>query len=315
MNLNNSIAFVVDPQIQYSTPASRVDDYFSTMIRKISEVLFANKYTVFLGDLTEFPVLDMAGLIVLVNLLQKYKEAGGKAYSLIGNHDIYNWSIPSVNKTTLGLLSRLGLVQIIDNSQEIEEAVEEVHIDNWVIQCTSLKDPRSKLEKAKQDNSILIGHNYYAFERDKKHSLEYEDLKDLNYKFIFLGHEHKNYQPKIIEGSTLYRPGSLGRGKADPYNFDRKIQYYQLSLDTGKVRAVDVQYESASEVFSLEANEKHNDSTPQYVYDMEELMKSFKNKKTVNISIKKMLEDNTEIPDKVVEFIKDCYEQCQLEFV
>lgn len=315
MTLNNSIAFVVDPQIQYNNPTSRIDNYFETMIRKLKEVLFANKYTVFLGDLTEFPVLDMAGLIVLVNLLQKYKDIGGKAYSLVGNHDIYNWSISTVNKTTLGLLSRLNLVQIIDNSQELDNAKEEIEIEDWLIQCTSLKNPRDKLVEAKQDRSILVGHNYYAFERDKKHSLEYEDLKDLGYKFIFLGHEHKNYPPKIIGSSTLYRPGSLGRGKADPYNFDRKITYYQLDLNTDEIKSIEVEAQAANEVFSLEVVNKHNDTTPKYVYDMEELMKSFKNKKTVNVSIKKMLEENKEIPDRIVNFIKDCYEAVGIQFV
>ena len=44
-------------------------------------------------------------------------------------------------------------------------------------------------------------------------------------------------------------------------------------------------------------------------------MDNFKQKKTMNISIRKMLEENKEIPDRVVEFIKDCYEVNNIEFV
>ena len=315
MTFNESIAFLVDPQFQYNNPTSRIDDYFETILRKFKEVLFNNKYCICLGDLTEFPVLDMAGLIAIISLLKKYKENGGTFYSLIGNHDIYNWNLSSINKATLGLLNKLGLVTIIDNSGEIENSLSEIDIKGWNIQCTSLKNPKENLVIAKQDKSILIGHNYYAFERDKKHSLEYEDLKDLGYKYIFLGHDHQNYKPKIIEKSTLYRSGNLSRGKAEVYNFDREIYYYQLDLNTDKVQSVKIDYKPAVEVFSLETVSRHNDTTPKYVYDMEELMKNFKNKKTINISIKKMLEENKEIPDRVVEFIKDCYEACQLEFV
>ena len=68
-------------------------------------------------------------------------------------------------------------------------------------------------------------------------------------------------------------------------------------------------------MFSIEVQEKHNDNTPAYVYDLEELMKNFKNKNTINLSIKKMMEDNPEIPDEIIKFIEDCHEACGLVFV
>lgn len=315
MTLNNSIAFIVDPQIQYSNPSSRIDNYFETILKKLQEVLFANKYSVILGDFTEFPVLDMAGLIAVISLLKKYKEAGGHCYSLVGNHDTYNYSLSQVNKCTLGLLAKLGLITIIDRTHEVDNSVGEIDIGDWNIQCTYLKDPRKDLKVAKQEKSILIGHNYYNFERDKKHSLEYEDLEPLQYKFIFLGHDHKNHLNKVIGKSILYRSGNLSRGRAESYNFDRKIYYYRLNLDNEQIEQIDVEFQPASEVFSIQANEKHNDPTPKYIYDLEELMNSFKKKKTANISIKKMLEDNKEVSNEIVEFIKDCYSACGIEFV
>ena len=35
MELNNSVAFIVDPQIQYSNPSSRIDNYFEAILKKL----------------------------------------------------------------------------------------------------------------------------------------------------------------------------------------------------------------------------------------------------------------------------------------
>ena len=314
MSWNDNVAFVGDIHLQFSNPASRVDNYFEAILNKIDQVMKTNKYFISLGDLFSHPVLDIQGTMMFIELLKRYKEKGGVFIEIAGNHTVYNWQLNTVNKTTLGLLHKLNLIQILDRSGLIDKAKSSIEIGDYTIVPGLLNEPKNIIE-ALNNNSILVAHSYYAFERDKKHSLEYEDLKDKGYKYCFLGHDHQPYQPKIIENTTLYRPGSLAREAAHSYNFDRKIIYYQLDLDTDKVKSIEVECEPASEVFSVEANEKHNDTTPQYVYDMEELMKNFKNKKTVNISIRKMLEDNKEIPDRVVNFIKDCYEQCNLEFV
>lgn len=314
MSWNDNVAFVGDIHLQFSNPASRIDNYFEAILNKIGQVMKANKYFISLGDLFSHPVLDIQGTMIFIELLKEYKEKGGVFIEIAGNHTIYNWQLNTVNKTTLGLLHKLNLIQILDRSGLIDKAKSSIEIEGYTIVPGLLNDPKNLIE-APNNNSILVAHSYYAFERDKKHSLEYEDLKDKGYKYCFLGHDHQPYQPKIIENTTLYRPGSLAREAAHPYNFDRKITYYQLDLNTDKIKSIEVDYEPASEVFSIEANEKHNDTTPQYVYDMEELMKNFKNKKTANISIRKMLEDNKDIPDKIVNFIKDCYEQCNLEFI
>lgn len=314
MGFKNSIAFVGDIHLQFSNPSSRVDNYFEAILNKIKQVMNSNKYTISLGDIFSHPVLDIQGTVILISLLKDYKESGGTWIEILGNHPIYSWNINTLNKTTLGLLNKLGLVTILDRSGQIKDSLSTIEIGDWTIVPTLLNSPKD-ISTAPTPRSILVGHNYYAFGRDKKHSLEYEDLKDKGYKYCFLGHDHQNYPPKIIENTILYRPGSLAREAAHSYNFERDIIYYQLDLDSEKIESVKVDYSPASEVFSVEANMKYNDITPEYVYDLQALMDSFKKKKTANISIRKMLEDNEEIPDRIVEFIKDCYQVNNIEFV
>lgn len=312
--LDNSIAFVGDIHLQFSNPSSRIDNYFETIIGKMRQIMNKNKYFLSLGDLFSFPVLDIQGTMILVELLREYKEKGGVFIELMGNHTVYNWQLNTINKTTLGLLDKLKLLKILDRSGQIKTALNELNVGDWKIIPALLNNPKDLLP-APQEKSIMVAHSYYAFGRDKTHSLEYKDLKDLDYKYYFFGHEHLDYKPKIIEQSILYRPGALSRGTAEAYNFDRKIYYYRLNLDTDKIESVDIDYAPAEEVFSIQAVDKHNDSTPKYVYDLEALMSSFKQKKTMNISIKKMMEDNPEIPNNIVNFIESCYEACNIEFV
>lgn len=314
MTLNNSIAFVGDIHLQFNNPTSRIDNYFEAILNKIKQIMKKNKYIISLGDIFSNPVLDIEATMILISLLKKYKEEGGTFIEIAGNHTIYGWNLNTINKTTLGLLHKLGLIKILDRSGQIENSLDRIEIEGWTIIPNLLNTPKDIID-APNERSILVGHNYYAFERDKKHSLEYEDLKEKGYKYCFFGHDHQNYPSKIIEGTILYRPGSLAREAAHSYNFDRKITYYQLDLNTDEIKSIEVEAQVANEVFSLEVVNKHNDTTPKYVYDMEELMKSFKNKKTINVSIKKMLEENKEIPDRVVNFIKDCYEAVGIQFV
>ena len=42
MELNNSVAFIVDPQIQYSNPSSRIDNYFEAILKNISYFVNTN---------------------------------------------------------------------------------------------------------------------------------------------------------------------------------------------------------------------------------------------------------------------------------
>lgn len=312
--MNNNIAFVGDMHIQFSNPTSRVDNYFESVLNKLSQILDNNRVVISLGDMFSNPVLDIQGTLVLIELLKRYKDKGGMFFEIAGNHTIYNWNLNTLSKTTLGLLHKLELVNILDRSGLVVNSLDKLELEGITIVPGLLNNPHDVI-KAPTDNSIMVAHTYYNFSRDPKHSFEYEEIANLGYRAIFLGHDHERYPEKVLEQGVLYRPGSLGREAAHPYNFTRELIYYKLDLDTDSISPVKIDYLPASEVFSLEVIEKHNDTTSAFIYDLEELMKNFKNKSSISVSIKKMMEDNPEISDEIISFIEDCHEACQLEFV
>lgn len=311
--MNNTIAIVGDPHVQYNNPVCRLDFYFDAILDKLQQVFNGNKYTVLLGDLFSNPVLDIQGLYRLVGLLNYYKSLGGKLYTIIGNHDIYSWNINTINKTTLGLLAKLELIEIIDAN--LEGALRDIKIGSYKIIPVPLNYNKNEIPKVDDEHNILIGHCFYAFDKDKKHSLEYEDLKDLGYEYIFFGHDHEYYKPKIIEKSILYRPGSLGRISSHSYNLTRNIIYYQLDIDSKEVSEVKLKVKNKEEVFTHQVIEDKENNTPEYVYDLEALMASFRERTDGTLSVRKLLEDNAEVSEEIFNFIADVHEACELPFI
>lgn len=310
----SKIAFVGDPHIQFNNPICRQDNYFEAMIKKMKYIMKSNEVIIDLGDTFSNPVLDIQATMTVIDMLKTYKEKGGTYYCLIGNHSVYNWNINTISKTTLGLLAKLKLVTILD--ADLENVCKAISIEEYKIKPLSLNFSKKELPKAKGPHEILVGHAFYAYDKDKRHSLEYEDLKDLGFEYIFFGHDHQPYEPKIIEKTILYRPGSLGRTTSHTYNLERKVFYYQLDTEEKEVEKIVIPAGTRDEVFRYEVIEEKTHKTPEYVYDLESLMQSFRKKASSSvISIRKLLEDNPEVSNEIVEFIADAHEACGLEFV
>ena len=312
--MDNTLAIIGDPHIQFNNPSCRQDNYFESIMDKLKQIMKSNSYIIELGDLLSLPVLDIQGTLILVDLLSQYKKQGGRFISLIGNHNIYNWQINTLNKTTTRLLARLNLIDILD--ADLSEAYSEINLGPFKILPLSLNFSKKELPKAKGQHNILVGHAFYASERDPKHSINYEDIKDLGYEYIFLGHDHEPYKPKIIDNTILYRPGSLGRTTSHTYNLYRKPLYYRINLDSCEIKEVILNSKSSEEIFTYEIINKKQDKTPDYVYDLEALINSYKEKGHSSIlSIRKLMEDSSEVTPEIIQFISDIHEACGLEFI
>ena len=316
--MKNSIAFIGDPHLSLNNPVNRIDNYFEASMKKLDEVMRNNEYIVDLGDLTNNPVLDTFATLKLANRLKKYKEDGGHFMSLIGNHNVYNWNTNTLNKTTLGLLNSLGLLEVLDTNAEgcIKNKIIDIDCKITPLPLNFNKNELPKADKEYRIN-ILVGHAFYAYERDKKHSLDYEHLKDLGYDYIFFGHDHAYYKPlNIGDDSILYRPGSLTRTTKHSYNMTRKIVYYQYDIDNETVEEKTIKCaKPINEIFPQEVIDEKSDNSPEYLVDIEDLLDQLATRKVGTLSIRKMLEDNPEVPEEVFNFICWCHEECNLDFV
>ena len=80
-----------------------------------------------------------------------------------------------------------------------------------------------------------------------------DEIKQLNYRVVFLGHDHQPHETEYLGNSALVRMGSLTRIDTQPYNKERGIYYYQLDSETLEYEQMEVPYKKAEEIYTVEA--------------------------------------------------------------
>lgn len=231
-----NIAIVGDPHIATGYRA-RVDDYLSTVLDKMKVIAQNNDYVVFLGDVFS---VSSAPTFVFNKTYRVLKEFSGKLHTILGNHDTFHRNINALNKTTIGSLDLTQVIKVHTKPFTLEgiEFVPVMTDDDF------LSIPRDDT-----NSKILLCHKYYEMMVCPEESLESSELVDLNYKYVFMGHDHQPYNPIDLGNTILYRPGSLTRTTVDMYNKDRDVIYYRLDTETMNVTPVKVDIKPSSEVF------------------------------------------------------------------
>ena len=120
-------------------------------------------------------------------------------------------------------------------------------------------------------------------------SLDASELQDLNYKYVFMGHDHQHYDPISLGNTLLFRPGSLTRHTVDWYNKDRQVMYYQLDTEIGSVKPVDIRMQPSSEVYlkgSFDVNKEATNKRPRTdMQSLSKLLARFDRKQVSNLSL------------------------------
>ena len=197
----------------------RQDNYLNAVISKLEYIAENNDKVIILGDLFDRPT-NSDYLFYRVYSLMKRHE--GKFISILGNHDIIKHNYNSLNKTTIGSLAKTGVLQ--------------VEMDKFTLGGTEFvvslcNREMCKIDRDETNEKILLGHNY--LELDEAESFTKDEIRHLNYKLVFLGHDHKPYEDIFLGSSILIRMGSLTRKDTQEYNKDRDIQYVQYNTRTG----------------------------------------------------------------------------------
>lgn len=217
------IAIVGDPHIAQGFRA-RTDDYLHTVLNKIEYIAQENDYIIFLGDL--FDASNMSTYI-FNETYKVFSKFPNKCHSILGNHDMFHRNLGSLYRTTIGSLFLTQVLQVHTDSFRINGLEFVPVLTNTPIDKIPVDDTNSK---------ILLGHKYFEMWACPEESLEEDDITRLNYRYVFLGHDHMPYDPMKIGPSVLYRPGSLTRTTTDFYNKDRVIRYYQIDLDENAMK-------------------------------------------------------------------------------
>lgn len=240
------IAIVGDPHISTGF-RGRVDDYLKTVLRKIESIAEENDYVIFLGDLFDTSALP---IYVFNETYKMFKKFPNKFHTILGNHDMFHRNLKALNKTTIGSLSITDVLQI---------HIKPFEIDGVTFVPVLTDDDCSKVREAQSEKEILLGHKYFEMFVCPEESFDKDELIQLGYEMVFLGHDHVPYEPMVLYNTTLYRPGSLTRTTTDLYNKDRGIRYYQLNTNTMSVEEKPVMALPSEQVFLKGSFDKPKD--------------------------------------------------------
>ena len=286
-----SIAIVGDLHLRTENPRSRIDNYFDACMHKIDMLMEKHKYVIILGDFFDKSGMSVEGLNETIDRLSKYS---GRLYSILGNHDAHYRTL-NLNKTSLGLLDKIGIVKL--------------ELDTFSIEGLSF-DVASivpKLSLPEKKSEILLGHFFLENPRTPQESLDKKVL--LDYKYVVLGHEHCPHEPIQVEGTTIFRNGSLTRKDADEDNLQRNSVIYLEFRYTGEVSLRELRIADPNLVFTSESFSKPKSKIICDFSNLEILMQNIQcGKSKGKMSTKEVL-ISLETPESCIHFLGKIHEE------
>jgi DNA repair exonuclease SbcCD nuclease subunit len=237
--------FATDTHTSGKGPSSRKDSYPMAVKRKLTELALVAKKdpniiaVIHGGDLFDKPVVSeqLKGEVAEI-----IRSSGKPWYVVPGNHDLFGYNINTLPQTSLGLLAKTGVIQILDRAagpavftdltgvtvsfegQEYHREIDkrDVGLDYWVSGNAQFK--------VLIPHSMLLDRPYYP---DVPHTL----VSDLNNRtaanLILVGHYHDGFDIQTIVNSEgrlteIFNPGSMLRDECSKGNMVRKPQYIVL---------------------------------------------------------------------------------------
>lgn len=216
-----------DPHHTMRNPINRIDNLFDTTLRKIDEINSIMKeeedvpsIALVAGDIFDSPDIsdNVAGIIG-----KKYASLG-RVIAIAGNHDLRGNNLSTLPQTKLGLLDKVGIIEVL---KPFEKKI--IDAEGVTIQITGSssdfgideKQEAYIVEEKDADIAIHLVHAMLLSNTPKFGS--YMPLKEIQNKtkadITMSGHFHLGFGPIFENGKLFVNPGALVR----KYNFVEEI--------------------------------------------------------------------------------------------
>lgn len=236
------ILYLTDTHFTAKNPSSRIDVFETVTYEKmleIKEIINQNHVDFVLhgGDFFHQPRVSLRYTGRLAQILKSW---GVPIFTNIGNHDIFGYSKETLDQTTLGLLDKTNIVEIIDRENpkvfnvgnkkiaiESQEYYKDIdHFDNYI------KDYRVEIEA---DYNILLIHSMLLdkpFIDGVPHTVISDVETDAD--MVLVGHYHPGFTEKKLGNTTFINPGSTLRVESSRKDMP-KVLIIDLQDINGKI--------------------------------------------------------------------------------
>lgn len=216
------LLFFTDTHIRGTSPKNRKDDFTSSLEKKFNEIIkiIDEKnidYVLHGGDLFDKPDLSVAVVSRFAKILQLIKVP---IYMVSGNHDIFGHNPLTINRTVMGLLDNLNVLNIIKENEVVLLEKDGIKVQltgqPYVYDIDNEKDKSYyKIDNIKEGVNYSI-HLVHGMLLDKPFikGIPYtlvDDIKDTKANITLSGHYHAGFSTIKIDDKYFVNPGSIVR--------------------------------------------------------------------------------------------------------
>lgn len=233
------LLYLTDTHIRGTSPKNRLDDYYETLkekLKEISNIIHEEKidYVLHGGDLFDRPDVSVSIVSEVAKIFQTF---GVPIYIISGNHDIFGHNPDTLDRTMLGLLCNLGIMNLVNykkfilekdirvqltGSPYIYSMDEAKNIDNYIIDDVD--------ESCKY--AIHMTHGFLIdkpFLKEVPHTL-INDIRDTKANITLAGHYHFGFNTVELDKKYFVNPGALMRISNSKIEIKRKPKVNIITL-------------------------------------------------------------------------------------
>lgn len=234
-----------------TNPRSRLDNFQEALGAKLLEVMFLAREhkadcIIIPGDIFDGPSTSWG---VVADLIQILKSAPCPVLSIHGNHDIYGGNVISKHRTPYGLLSKIGFLWDVEDSEFDGEGV--LITGHGFTVETDTEAGMRQFSPRTGINGVCGIHVVHSMLLDRylgfdiRHTL-ISQVKT-SAQVIISGHEHTGFGivKRENDGVLFINPGALCRLSAHVAEIERTIQVALLTVENGQAAAELIPLKSA----------------------------------------------------------------------
>lgn len=244
------ILFFTDSHIRGTTPKSRKDDFTKTLEIKFNEIVkIIDKekidYVIHGGDLFDRPDVSISLVSKFSKILNKIKVP---VYIVSGNHDIFGHNPRTLNRTMLGLICELNVLNIINKDEKIILEKDNIKVQvtgqPYIYDIDNPDDKSNYIVKDVESSSDFSIHVVHGMLLDKPFikGIPYtlvDDIKETLADITLAGHYHSGFKKIEIDGKYFLNPGSIVRISNSLREMKRKPKVVIINLE----EKIDISYE------------------------------------------------------------------------
>ena len=300
--INFTFVTASDIHISDNGPRSRIDDFKSTVMDKISQLkVICTKLKadgmLIAGDLYNLKNPTRNSHNLNQELIKEFRQFPCPIYMIEGNHDLTANRLDSLNDQPLGVLFADGTLiqlrhEIIQKKGTKISIVGVPYIDN--IDVTKLELP----DKNDCASQICLMHLYAGSRAGmlfKERLYGYDELSRFNSNIFVLGHYHIDQGIQEVMGKYFVSLGSITRGTLSEEDINHhpqagliKISVDDLGNPSYDLKSIKLKVRPASEIFDLTRREEENKENQEIQIFVEKLASELANK---SMSKNKSIED------------------------